>query len=47
MASRQSDYVDLLKKELIVAQNIIKTPVLLDQTRKKFNYEEAELYQHD
>jgi hypothetical protein len=44
MSQRQQEYIELLKKELILAQNIIKTPVLLEQTRKKFNFEEAELY---
>jgi hypothetical protein len=42
---RQEDYIQLLKKELIMAQNIIRTPALLEQTNKKFNFETMELYQ--
>ena len=36
-----------MKKELILARNIIKTPVLLEQTYKKLNIEDVEFYRHE
>ena len=44
---RQQEYIDILKKELILAQNIIRTPVLLEHANKKFNFDEVEFYKHE
>lgn len=44
---RHEGYIEILKKELILARNIIKTPVLLDQTYKKLNFDDVEFYRHD
>lgn len=32
---------------MILARNIIKTPVLLEQTYKKLNIEDVEFYRHE
>lgn len=37
----------MLKKELILAQNIIRTPVLLEHANKKFNFDDVEFYKHE
>ncbi len=44
---RQNDYIEVLKKELLLARNIIKTPVLLEQTYKKVNLDDVEFYRHE
>lgn len=44
---RQQEYIDVLKKELILAQNIIRTPVLLEHANKKFNFDDVEFYKHE
>ena len=44
---RQQEYIEVLKKELILAQNIIRTPVLLEHANKKFNFDEVEFYKHE
>lgn len=47
LKERQADYIEVLKKELILARNIIKTPVLLEQTYKKVNLDDVEFYRHE
>lgn len=44
---RQEDYIAVLKKELILARNIIRTPALLEQTFKKLNFDDVEFYRHE
>lgn len=44
---RQQEYIEVLKKELILAQNIIRTPVLLEHANKKFNFDDVEFYKHE
>lgn len=36
-----------MKKELILAKNIIRTPVLLEQTYKNLNFDDIEFYRHE
>jgi hypothetical protein len=47
LKKRQLEYIELLKKELILAQNIIRTPVLLEHANKKFNFDDVEFYKHE
>ena len=37
----------MIKKELVLAKNIIRTPVLLEQTYKKLNFDDVEFYRHE
>jgi hypothetical protein len=44
---RQEGYIHILKKELLLARNIIQTPVLLGSTYKKLNFDDVEFYRHE
>eukprot|EP00347_Sterkiella_histriomuscorum_P003406 403364419 len=43
---RQSDYIDVLKKELVFAKNIIKRPRDMIKITQNLNYERIELYKY-
>lgn len=45
--NRQDNYINVIKKELVLAQSIIKTPMLLKHTTEKFNFEEIETYKRE
>ena len=43
---RQNKYIDVLKKELIIAKNIIKFPRVHNKISQKMNFDEIILYQY-
>ena len=42
--NRQLEYIEVIKRELVLAKNIIKNPSLFDKATMKMNYRILDLY---
>ncbi|CDW71143.1 UNKNOWN [Stylonychia lemnae] len=47
LVERQKHYIDLLRKELVFAKNIIKNPNLFQKAFEDMNFDQVEFYQND